>query len=796
MQLWQYVRHLCSKYMLPEAEEMSDHQEPGFECTDDFDFDMCLSSGAVASHGSTRTKGVETDMHVAPVIASNKIPRLALTVKRDLPGEERADEDGESSSGNAHDVVLQWQGEGRGKRPRTGSAAHEDTQEAEETSVDSSRKCADDMQNNAEASSAADALEDVEVRLHVIKYGKEKKVATRVRVNKVDLSAHTGLLALPEALRGLTAMRELTVASTRLKMLPEWLGELRGLEVLCVQGLDFNNGFPLEALQVSLGVMTELKTLDLTYCLALTALPESLGALTGPRAEPVAPCAWIGLPCPPALPPLSPHLSTHTGQLALPEALRGLTAMQELTVASTALRMLPEWLGELRGLEVLHVQGVAIEAGYPLEALLASLRALTGLKRLILLCCSMLTALLASLRALTGLEHLDLARCTQLKEVPTWVMGLYKLKVPFMEVCLCVIGASGSDSGEMEVVTHVRVDKVDLLAHTRLMTLPEALRGLTAMRELWVASIELETLTEWLGKLRGLKVLRVGGNSKHPCPLQALPASLGVLTGLTTLDLRYCNAVTALLASLGEIIRLWTMNLENCRALTALPESLGALTGLSTLDLGYCQKLSALPALIGDLKGLTMLILGSCTSLTVLPMSFGVLTGLTALPASLGVLMGLTTLDLRFCTALTAVPESLGALTGLTTLNLLGCKALTALPESIGVLMGLETLNLKECSALTALPVSLGALTGLTTLDMFCCDTLHALPWSIVHAGKGAVLQFLRDLAKGEAPSHLIKVVLLGDQRAGKNSLTDWLVLRRPATRADNDQTVGIEVWR
>jgi len=154
--------------MLPEAEEMPDHQEPGFECTDDFDFDMCLSSGAVSSHGSTRTKGGEMDMHVAPVVASNKIPRLALTVKRDLPGEERADEDRESSSGNAHDVVLQWQGGGRGKRPRTGSAAHEDTQEAEETSVDSSRKCADHMKNNAEASSAADALKDVEVRLHVI----------------------------------------------------------------------------------------------------------------------------------------------------------------------------------------------------------------------------------------------------------------------------------------------------------------------------------------------------------------------------------------------------------------------------------------------------------------------------------------------------------------------------------------------------------------------------------------------------------------------------------------------------
>jgi len=76
------------------------------------------------------------------------------------------------------------------------------------------------------------------------------------------------------------------------------------------------------------------------------------------------------------------------------------------------------------------------------------------------------------------------------------------------------------------------------------------------------------------------------------------------------------------------------------------------------------------------------------------------------------------------------------------------------------------------------------------------CNALHTPPPSIVDEGTGAVLQFLRDMAKGEAPSHLIKVVLLGDQRAGKSSLADSLVLGRPATRADNERTVGIEVRR
>ena len=47
--------------------------------------------------------------------------------------------------------------------------------------------------------------------------------------------------------------------------------------------------------------------------------------------------------------------------------------------------------------------------------------------------------------------------------------------------------------------------------------------------------------------------------------------------------------------------------------------------------------------------------------------------------------------------------------------------------------------------------------------------SLHTPPPHVVRLGRAAVQQFLRDLAKGFAASHLIKVVLLGDQRAGKH---------------------------
>ena len=67
--------------------------------------------------------------------------------------------------------------------------------------------------------------------------GAEEQVQRRVRPDAVDLTAHTGLVALPEELRACAeGVRELRVRSDALEALPTWLGELTGLEVLRVGG--------------------------------------------------------------------------------------------------------------------------------------------------------------------------------------------------------------------------------------------------------------------------------------------------------------------------------------------------------------------------------------------------------------------------------------------------------------------------------------------------------------------------------------------------------------------------------
>jgi hypothetical protein len=103
-----------------------------------------------------------------------------------------------------------------------------------------------------------------------------------------------------------------------------------------------------------------------------------------------------------------------------------------------------------------------------------------------------------------------------------------------------------------EVVVRMRPEKVDLTGHRGLVELPEEMRRCTVrVRELVVASSELETLPEWLGELARLEVLRLGHatleevcvgyrseKKREGCDgLTTLPDGIRVLTALKTLDL-------------------------------------------------------------------------------------------------------------------------------------------------------------------------------------------------------------------------------------------------------------------
>ena len=93
-----------------------------------------------------------------------------------------------------------------------------------------------------------------------------------------DEKGKAQLAALPEGLRALAGeVREIVVRSTRLAMVPGWVGELTRLEALEVSGEDYDGrNAVLKSLPASLGQLGSLKQLTLVGLGALKVLTEAV----------------------------------------------------------------------------------------------------------------------------------------------------------------------------------------------------------------------------------------------------------------------------------------------------------------------------------------------------------------------------------------------------------------------------------------------------------------------------------------------------------------------------------------
>ena len=85
--------------------------------------------------------------------------------------------------------------------------------------------------------------------------------------------------------------------------------------------------------------------------------------------------------------------------------------------------------------------------------------------------------------------------------------------------------------------------------------------------------------------------------------MKELPASVGRLQALQTLNLRSCLGLTSLPAEVGNCVKLESLYLNKCSGLTSLPAEVGSCVKLESLDLGGCSGLTSLP----DLSGLEKL---------------------------------------------------------------------------------------------------------------------------------------------------------------------------------------------
>lgn len=227
----------------------------------------------------------------------------------------------------------------------------------------------------------------------------------------------------------------------------------------------------------------------------------------------------------------------------------------------------------------------------------------------------------------------------------------------------------------------------------QLTEVPEPVRKLTGLEELYLGNNLLETLPDWIGDLKSLKKLDLAQNR-----LTRLPGSIGELESLETLEL-FQTPLKELPDEIGQLKSLKLLNLQE-NALERLPITIGNLSSLKRLVL-WKNKLKDVPDEIGNLHLLESLDLAN--------------NEITALPNSIRNLKSLEYLELS-SNYFASLPESIGNLNSLKVLSI-GINRLISIPNSIGNLSSLRELSL-GLNKLISLPDSLQNLYLLESLDI------------------------------------------------------------------------------
>lgn len=206
-----------------------------------------------------------------------------------------------------------------------------------------------------------------------------------------------------------------------------------------------------------------------------------------------------------------------------------------------------------------------------------------------------------------------------------------------------------------------------------------------------------------------------------------LPASLGNLANLQSLDLEGNSISGPLPSTIGKLAQLQALHLALNQISGALPRELGNLSKLQVLDLPFNRITGALPVEIGKLASLQILDLGGNQISGVLPAQLGTLRSLIyldlsgnrltgAIPAALGTLAKLQTLYLDANQLSGPIPAALGSLAALGALGLSDNQLTGRIPRELGNLANLMFLNLEMNQLGGAVPSELGNATSLIGL--------------------------------------------------------------------------------
>ena len=421
---------------------------------------------------------------------------------------------------------------------------------------------------------------------------------------------------IPAELGNLANLRELSLFNNELTgLIPAELGDLANLQQMNLANNQLTGPIPAE-----LGALTNLELLGLAFNELTGPIPAGLGALTSLESLWLASNQLTG----PTLAELGAltnleYLSLANNELTgpIPAELGALTNLESLWLSNNQLTgPIPAWLGDLTNLEYLGLSNNGLTGPIP-----AGLGALSNLESLGLSSNQLTGPIPAELGDLTNLVRLWLAGNGLTGPIPAWLGDLTDLKFLLLdsnqltgpiptelgtltnletlslshnELTGCVPAGlrdvASNDLGELDLpdcgeVSPNAADDGGSVASDRaaLGALYIATGGAS-----WITStnwLSDRPLDEWHG-LTTNSDGRVAGlvldNNRLTGPI---PAELGDLTILQTLDVRFNQLRGSIPAELSSLTNLEYLSLLNNQLTGPIPAELGALTMLESLFL-------------------------------------------------------------------------------------------------------------------------------------------------------------------------------------------------------------------
>jgi hypothetical protein len=202
------------------------------------------------------------------------------------------------------------------------------------------------------------------------------------------------------------------------------------------------------------------------------------------------------------------------------------------------------------------------------------------------------------------------------------------------------------------------------------------------------------------GRIDSIRLRGPGFRATLPETLKILPADIGNLTNLVSLNL-HNNQISIIPDAIGNLSNLNELVLSN-NQISIIPESIGKLINLTNLSF-YNNRITTIPDTVGSLSNLKTLTL-SYNQISIIPDAIGNLSNLTMLglrnnqiseiPAAIGNLSKLINLYLTY-NQISEIPEEMAQLSNLGSFYL-GNNQISLIPDTIANLRGISNLDLEN----------------------------------------------------------------------------------------------------